>query len=134
MKLQKKEESFNSYSSSGGAESSFKFIASMDGARTSSNGLFGVSLSSSSLESLIRESENSSYIIQTGKLFFLDIQFKVVILPFKQINHAKPNKKKHLSITNRNPKCLLGVLSPILQCRGKTSHGKSKLTLCSATM
>lgn len=47
----------NTYTSSGGAESSCKFIASTDGAKTSSKGLLGVSF----LESLVWESENKSY-------------------------------------------------------------------------
>lgn len=60
----KERNSTNTYTSSGGAESSFKFIARMDGAITSSKGLLGVLLGSSSIESLVWESENSSYSIQ----------------------------------------------------------------------
>jgi hypothetical protein len=60
----KERKSPNTYASSGGAESSFKFIASMDGAITSSKGLLGVSLGRSSLSSLVWESENSSYNIK----------------------------------------------------------------------
>jgi hypothetical protein len=71
MTPQKKEKSSNTYTSSRGAESSFKFIASMDGARTSSKGLLGVSLGSSSEESPVRESDNSSYNMQQTSNFFI---------------------------------------------------------------
>jgi len=64
--LLQKHEKPNTYtSSSGEAESSFKFIESIDGAKTSSEGL--LDFSASSLVSLLSESEKSSWKLQTGK-------------------------------------------------------------------
>lgn len=54
----------NTYTSSTGAESSFKFIASKDGSRTSSRGLLCCSFGSSSFTSLVWEAQNKSYTMQ----------------------------------------------------------------------
>jgi len=66
--LLKKHEKLKTYtSSSGEAESSFKFIESIDGTKTSSEGLLDFSFTASPLVSLLSESKKSSWKLQTRK-------------------------------------------------------------------
>lgn len=81
------------YTSSGGAESSCKFITSSDGTKASSKGLLGASF----FESLVWESENNSYnMIDSNSL----VQRATIL----QVENNKEEGEGNLSIINRSSK------------------------------